>query len=322
MTKNEAMRRNMQDAMNTKTIGTATYDPSDNKLRLTPHARLDAETYALVKAAGYCWAPKQKIFIAPMWTPARHDLAIRLCGEIGDEDESLIERAEERAERFEGYQERRADDATQARERVEQLCDGVPFGQPVLVGHHSERHARKTAKRMEQGMRQAVNMWETSEYWKRRAAGVIRSAKYKDLPAVRARRIKGLEADKRKQERDRDDAALFIRLWGNPSCVKSNITGEIAPPLTWALHIASREGGGAMRWSRLTDGKISPEDAAIEALDKHTQALRHAERWIAHYDNRIEYERAMLDEQGAATLLDKKPRTAALPCGVPEIHRR
>ena len=36
-----------------------------------------------------------------MWTPEREDLLLELCGEIEDEDTTLIERAEARAERFE-----------------------------------------------------------------------------------------------------------------------------------------------------------------------------------------------------------------------------
>ena len=61
----------------------------------------DAEVYDRVKAAGFKWAPKQELFVAPMWTPEREDLPIELCGEIGDEDTSLVDRAEERADRFE-----------------------------------------------------------------------------------------------------------------------------------------------------------------------------------------------------------------------------
>jgi hypothetical protein len=37
------------------------------------------------------------------WTPSRADLLLELCGEIGDEDTSLVERAEERADRFDSY---------------------------------------------------------------------------------------------------------------------------------------------------------------------------------------------------------------------------
>lgn len=149
---------------------TATYSPEDNKLRLYASSRLDKETYERVKAAGFRWAPRQELFVAPMWTPSREDLLLELAGEIGDEDKTLVERQEERAERFTEY--------------------NIPLGQPILVGHHSERHARKDAERIENGMRRAVKMWDTAQYWKDRAAGAIQLAKYKERPDVRARRQK------------------------------------------------------------------------------------------------------------------------------------
>ena len=61
-------------------VGDATYSPEDNKLRLYPYARLDMATYQRVKNAGFIWAPKQELFVAPMWTPSREDLLIELCG--------------------------------------------------------------------------------------------------------------------------------------------------------------------------------------------------------------------------------------------------
>jgi Domain of unknown function (DUF3560) len=145
----------------------ATYSPEDNKLRLYSVYRLDAETYARVKAAGFGWAPKQKLFVAPMWTPDRADLLVELCGEIGDEDTSLVERAEERAERFEDLSDKRRADSARAQNAVAAIADNIPLGQPILVGHHSERHARKDAQRIENGMRKAVGMWETANYWLR-----------------------------------------------------------------------------------------------------------------------------------------------------------
>ena len=68
----------------------ATYSPEDNKLRLYSLHRLDAETYARVSGAGFKFAPKQDLFVAPMWTPGREDLLIELCGEIGDEDSCAV----------------------------------------------------------------------------------------------------------------------------------------------------------------------------------------------------------------------------------------
>src|SRR5262249_29164644 len=194
-------------------IGTATYSPEDNKLRLYPVTRLDRETYDRVKASGFKWAPRQELFVAPMWTPAREDLLSELCGEVEDEDKSLVERAAERAERFNDYSDNRAQDAEHARKAVSAVADNIPLGQPILVGHHSERRARKDAERIENGMRRTVKMWECSQYWKDRAAGALRHAKYLELPSVRARRIKKLEAERRGQERTIARAKSNLKTW-------------------------------------------------------------------------------------------------------------
>lgn len=307
----------------------ATYSPDDNKLRLYASSRLDADTYARVKAAGFKWAPKQDLFVAPMWTPHREDLLIDLCGEIGDEDTSLIDRAEDRAERFDEYSDKRRNDAERARKAVAEIADNIPMGQPILVGHHSERHARRDAQRIENGMRKAVDMWETSQYWTARAAGAIRHAKYKELPAVRARRIKGLEADKRKAERSKSEAATWLKVW--TACgaeADSEKQHKIALYLANRSHMTlPRKEGDRPGW----EYSPSPYDVlredrndslyaarTVAEIVEHAQKvypanMAHNDRWIAHYENRLSYERAMLNEQGASDLLKPAPRRALAP---------
>ncbi len=282
---------------------TATYSPDDNKLRLYAATRLPADLYARVKDAGFKWAPKQELFVAPMWTPERDDLLIELCGEIGDEDKSLTERAEERAERFEDYQGKRAGDAERAHAAVAAIADNIPFGQPILVGHHSERHARRDAKRIEDGMRKAVRMWDTARYWQQRAQGAIRAAKYKERDDVRYRRIKSIEADKRKQERARDEAAFYLKLW-----TRDALTLEQARQIAdrcW-LTVLRNDGGGWTAFDVLRpDGERytacpawTVEQVVDVARRVYPSAMARCERWMAHYDNRLAYERAMLGESG------------------------
>jgi len=277
---------------------TATYSPEDNKLRLYASGRLDAETYARVKAAGFSWAPKQELFVAPAWTPARADLLEELAGEIGDEDTGLVERAEERSERFGDYAEARSVDAERARAAVSAIAAVIPLGQPILVGHHSERHARKDAERIENGMRRAVKMWETSKYWADRAAGAIRHAKYKERPDVRARRIKGLEADERKHAKERDGAAFRLRLWEKvhePGSMRRK-DGQPSTFRERALYLANA--GGYDVWSDLTADKITPEEAQVRAVAGCRVGIAWAERWLAHLAGRLAYERAMLADAG------------------------
>ena len=78
----------------------ATYSPEDNKIRLYASARLDAETFQRVKDAGFKWAPKQELFVAPSWSCAREDLALELAGEIEPEEMTLAERAQMKADRL------------------------------------------------------------------------------------------------------------------------------------------------------------------------------------------------------------------------------
>jgi hypothetical protein len=298
----------------------ASYSPDDNKLRLYPESRLSAEVYARVKGAGFAWAAKQKLFVAPTWTPEREDLLIELCGQIDDDDTSLTERADDRADRFEGYQENRAKDATRAREYVESITAGIPLGQPILVGHHSERHARRDAARIESGMRRAVKAFETSEYWRRRAAGAVAHAKYKERPDVRARRIKTIEAAKRKAERSKAEAQSLAALWSRPGLTLEQ--GRAIAGTHYQTLCRPEEGHyGWTAYDLLRpEAERSPkcpawslEEVRAAAMRICDASIKRCDRWLVHYENRLTYERAMLEDQGAAELLAPKPRPKQLP---------
>jgi hypothetical protein len=288
-------------AASTRPNCSASYDPGDNKLRLRSARRLDPETYARVKAAGFAWAPKQDLFVGPAWTPEREDLLLELCGDIDDEDTTLVDRAQQRAERFEGYSGKRAGEAERAREAVAAIADNIPLGQPILVGHHSERHARRDAEKIQSGMRKAVSLWKTSKYWEQRAMGALGHAKYKELPAVRHRRIKGLEADRRKHVRDKERAEHFSKLWNE--CTTTEQALRIANVDHLRTPDTLGEAGrvvkyGTSYWSALQDGTLTVERARERALQLHASIIRRCDRWIEHIDNRLLYERAMLGESG------------------------
>jgi hypothetical protein len=303
---------------------TATYSPEDNKLRLYSEARLDPELYARVRAAGFIWAPKQGLFVAPMWTPSREDLLLELAGEIDDEDTSLADRAAERADRFDTYSDHRQADAISAEKAVSAITENIPLGQPILIGHHSQRHAERDAKKIENGMRRAVNMWETSAYWATRAQGAIHHADYKARPDVCARRIKTIEADLRKQQREKAKFEKEGRFWRGEMKRKDGqpweLTQELAIARTgqsgcygsWSFPLdkyprnppASQYEGPMGLYSALTDGILTAEQARALALRGLESSLSWVNRWIIHYENRLTYERALLGESGG-TVADK-----------------
>ena len=295
---------------------TATYSPEDNKLRLYASTRLDAETYAQVKEAGFSWAPRQQLFVAPMWTPQREDMLLKLCGEIGDEDKSLVQRAKERAERFENYSESRAKDAEQAHKQVTSILEHIPFGQPILVGHHSEKRARKDVERIDNGMRKSVKMWDTSKYWAARAEAAILDAKYKERPDVRARRIKKLEAEERKQARILTHARQSLAAWS-----AEGLTHEQALTVASSADFSMPRKEGdrpdfhqkPSAWTALKGdfpnlyAPRSLEEVVASAKTCFTRSIAHHERWQAHFANRLTYERAMLKQDGGIVADQNRP---------------
>lgn len=303
---------------------TATYSPEDNKLRIYTDGRLPDSDTERMKAAGYRWAPRQKLWVAPAWSPNREDIARELAGEIDDEDTTLVDRAEERAERFENYSDNRERDAEAARARVDQIAGGIPMGQPILIGHHSEKHARRDAEKIENGMRKAVQAWKTAQYWTARAAGALHHAKYKELPAVRARRIKTIEAELRKVRRSESEARKSLESWAKVGdswtmarAVSNYEHGSWCFPLAqYPREMPRSQYEGPMGlWSALggSEGEshaiITPAQAAELANRANTRTLASCARWIEHLTNRLAYEKAMLGESGglAADRFDIKP---------------
>lgn len=285
----------------------ATYSPDDNKLRLYAVHRLDEEMYARVREHGFKWAPKQGLFVAPAWTPSREDFLLTLAGDIEDDDGSLVERQEQRADRFSDYSVKRAGESDQALAYVDGIVSAIPFGQPILVGHHSERRARKDAQKIENGMKRAVMLFERSGYWEERAKASLRLAKYKERPDVRYRRIKKIEADLRKSEREIAEAEKFSKMWNaetldmkkallisNYDHVSCRFTLEKYPRPAEK----SQYEGIMSLYSALKDEIITAEQARDIAVPCHERRMRHQNRWATHYKNRLSYERGMLDESG------------------------
>ena len=171
-------------------------------------------------------------------------------------------------------------------------------------------------------MRKTVKMWETSKYWTSRAAGAIQHAKYKELPQVRARRIKTIEADKRRLERTIAESAAKLKLWS-----AEGLTLERARKIANYANpgVCKQEGEGRTGyWNAYDvlqpDGErysacpsMTVEQVQEAAKRAYSAGEDHRQRCMAHYENRLAYERAMLEEQGASDLLKPKPRRELMP---------
>lgn len=270
---------------------TATYSPEDNKLRIYASSRLDAETYARVKEAGFKWAPKQELFVAPKWTPQREDLAVELAGEIEAEEMTLAERAAIKAERLDDLAHKRHAEANVFARRADELSQAFYMGQPILVGHHSERRARKTQERMHSASTAAVKAEGSANYWLSRASGVEHFANRKNDPRVRANRIKTLLAELRDLQRGINAAHAALAIW--EKCTTDDqiryALGNMDIRKTWASYDL---------YSKVYNGEIAPADARQQCIKGATIAANGPirRRWIEHVLNRLAFERSMLGD--------------------------
>ncbi|MFI0827251.1 ParB/RepB/Spo0J family partition protein [Streptomyces roseolus] len=111
------------------------------------------------------------------------------------------ERAEERAERFDDRAGRAAAESDARRGRAKDISRRFEFGQPILVGHHSERRARRDQQRMDDNMRASIDATKKAGYWAGRAEAAGAYKEYRNNPYRTLRRLEKLRAELREQER-------------------------------------------------------------------------------------------------------------------------
>ncbi len=286
---------------NTSGFYTATYSAEDNKLRIYAVSRMDDETYARAKKLGFKWAPKQELFVAPKWTPAREDFCVELAGEIEAEQMTLVERAAAKAERLDNLAVKRANESELFHKAANRISERFAYGQPILIGHHSERKARKDKDRMEAAMGAAVKAHNAVHYWNYRAEGVERHANRKAAPGVRARRIKTLLAELRDHQRDINHAHFCLEFWKKMEGQEGR--EDFEKKVKYHVEVRIKTGALAPIYSyedslyrQLENGKITALEAVQTCIAFHEYQAEnpHTYRWINHTLNRLSFERSEL----------------------------
>lgn len=157
-----------------------------------PHTRdRDAREYTLEQAAAALREAGHQVMVSINDT-AR-------CVEEIEADKA--QRAEARASRRRAMAEKAGQRAENAYGAARQIADGIPFGQPILVGHHSQRRAERDAERIRQNMRRTVAESAKADYHQRRAEAAAGERDRRYNPVTVANRIETLSAELRKTER-------------------------------------------------------------------------------------------------------------------------
>lgn len=152
------------------------------------------------------------------------------------------ERREARAERLKGWADKREVRAEAELGTARSIGEHIPFGQPILVGHHSERGHRRDLNRINGAMRRSAESSEKAASMKSRAANIeaqLDVAIYDDDPDAIERlteRLAALEA-----ERDRIKAYNASCRKGSPDT--SRLTEEERRDLASIARVAAYQLG-------------------------------------------------------------------------------
>ena len=89
------------------------------------------------------------------------------------------ERARAKAERYNEWSDNADKRSKEAFDKAMGAVEGIPFGQPILVGHHSEKRHRAAIAKSDNAMRKSIEesdkasrLANKAEYWERKAEDI------------------------------------------------------------------------------------------------------------------------------------------------------
>jgi hypothetical protein len=153
-------------------------------------------------------------------------------------EEALAERLEDRQDALDAKADRLVDRGSATVQQARTMGDAIPFGQPILVGHHSERRDRNYRNRIESTYRRGFAELEKGESAGEQAEASRRHQQYRKRGDVKERRIKELEADERRILRDMEPCKTsgikakpeaVGRTFTCPVCYHEQTMGETVP---------------------------------------------------------------------------------------------
>lgn len=149
---------------------------------------------------------------------------------------------EARIERLENAAEKAHERSEAAYERSRSLTSGIPFGQPILIGHHSEKRHRNAIEKSHAAMGRSVTEAKKAEHYEARAAAARENTAISsdDPEAVRLlkEKLEGLEA---KQAMMKKVNAAYRKFKKNPASLEKadlseeakKIIREFVPPYSY-----------------------------------------------------------------------------------------
>ena len=106
-------------------------------------------------------------------TKARREYAESIMANFEKSDNTYYEdKQNARRERYEELSERASQESAQAHKTFRDKMSAIPFGQPILVGHHSEQRDRRYREKAWDTLGKAVKLSDKADYYESKAKSV------------------------------------------------------------------------------------------------------------------------------------------------------
>lgn len=178
-----------------------------------------------------------------------------------DREADAYERAEARADYHAEQAGKRSAEAARRFAAEHQILDGIPMGQPILVGHHSERRHRRDLERAEGHLRAGIAATRQAEHHQDRAATAATYKASRESIPTTLRRIEKLEAEARDIARRLDGRMRYVddgnggqvlrlvKPQGEYLARLEMLAAETADQLAyWREHVKRAEADGVKVW--------------------------------------------------------------------------
>jgi Domain of unknown function (DUF3560) len=141
------------------------------------------------------------------------------------------ERREARAARLREWADKRQARAEQAATATHTLTAMIPPGQPILLGHHSQRRAERDRDRIDRGTSRTIEHTDKAREFTQRAENIEAAAEhaiYSDDPDAIARLTERIAALERERDTIKAYNAACRKGTADPATLPDNLARELA----------------------------------------------------------------------------------------------
>ena len=100
------------------------------------------------------------------------------------------QKQEARRERYQALAEKNREESNRRYEASHKLGEMIPLGQPILVGHYSERGHRSLLEKINNNMRKSIELDKKADYYENRANNISNNISSDDPNAIEKLKVK------------------------------------------------------------------------------------------------------------------------------------